>query len=78
MVEHQSDTHLDLRGLKCPLPVIKAKRLLKEMSPKQVLHLVCSDPMTQIDIPHMAHELGHVLLSSEVRGQEFLFWLQRK
>lgn len=77
MVDHKLDAQLDLKGLKCPLPVIRAKRRLKEMSPGQVLHLVCSDPMTQIDIPHMAHELGHALLSSEVRGEEFLFWLRR-
>lgn len=78
MVDHEPDAQLDLRGLKCPLPVIRAKRQLKGMSPDQVLHMICSDPMTQIDIPHMAHELGHTLLSSEVRGEEFLFSLRRK
>lgn len=50
---------LDLRGLKCPLPALYARRALAAMAPGARLRVLCTDPMAAIDIPHMAHEAGH-------------------
>lgn len=58
-------TELDLSGLKCPLPVIKARKALARLGTGDELSLITTDPMAAIDIPHMCHEDGHLLLAKE-------------
>ncbi|MDR3495648.1 MAG: sulfurtransferase TusA family protein [Ancalomicrobiaceae bacterium] len=60
-----SITELDLSGLKCPLPVIKARKALARLSVGDELELLTTDPMAAIDIPHMCHEDGHILVSKQ-------------
>ncbi|CAD7042356.1 response regulator SirA [Pseudorhizobium endolithicum] len=55
----------DLRGLKCPLPVLKTRRRLKAMRTGDELLIETSDPLAGIDIPHFCNEEGHELLRSE-------------
>lgn len=59
------DQHLDLKGLKCPLPVLHSRKVLANLTPGTVLQVDASDPMSVIDIPHMCNEDGHTLLSQE-------------
>lgn len=68
------ETRLDLRGLNCPLPVLKTRRALAKMPSGTHLSVLASDPMSAIDIPHMCNEDGHRLVSfEEVEGRlEFL------
>jgi tRNA 2-thiouridine synthesizing protein A len=56
---------LDLRGLKCPLPVLRARRTLARLAPGTELSLTATDPMSAIDIPHMCQEDGHTLIAAE-------------
>jgi len=53
---HMTD-HLDTRGLKCPLPVLKARKRLKEMPPGAVLTVLADDPAAIIDFPHFCAPL---------------------
>lgn len=53
--------HLDLRGLKCPLPVLHTRKALAKAAPGTRIVVRCTDPMAAIDIPHLAHETGHAL-----------------
>lgn len=63
MNEHPPATHtLDLTGLLCPLPVLKARKALLAMQAGEVLRVLASDPMAAIDIPHFCQEQGHTLL----------------
>ncbi len=55
----------DLRGLKCPLPVLKTRRRLKDMAAGSELTIETTDPLAGIDIPHFCREEGHQLLLSE-------------
>jgi tRNA 2-thiouridine synthesizing protein A len=55
----------DLKGLKCPLPVLKTRRRLADMKPGDELLIETSDPLAGIDIPHFCNEDGHQLLSQE-------------
>ncbi|RWX74422.1 response regulator SirA [Neorhizobium lilium] len=55
----------DLRGLKCPLPVLKTRRRLQNMPSGAELTIETSDPLAGIDIPHFCNQEGHQLLSSE-------------
>lgn len=64
----------DLRGLKCPLPVMKTRRRLSTMPAGAVLWVETTDPLAAIDIPHFCHEDGHALEASErvETGHRFL------
>ncbi|MGL3607382.1 sulfurtransferase TusA family protein [Rhizobium sp. G187] len=67
-------TVYDLKGLKCPLPVLKTRRRLADMPVGAELAIETSDPLAGIDIPHFCQEDGHALLSQEKHegGHRFL------
>ena len=52
---------LDLRGLKCPMPALLAKKALARLGPGAVLTVLADDPMAAVDIPHMCHSEGHAV-----------------
>lgn len=62
---------LDLRGLKCPLPALFARRALEQAAPDTVIDVRVDDPMAPIDVPHMCRHEGFVVLEI-VRGEEFV------
>ena len=51
----------DLRGLKCPLPVLRTRKALAGMQPGDVLIVACTDPLSGIDIPNLLRETGDAL-----------------
>ena len=53
-----SETTLNLRGLKCPLPALRAKKALGKMAAGELLTIDCTDPLTAIDIPNLVRETG--------------------
>ena len=60
---------LDLRGLKCPLPVLRTRKALRRLSVGQALRVLCTDPLAAIDIPNLVREDGHRLAeASEADG----------
>lgn len=64
----------DLRGLKCPLPVLKTRKRLEGLPSGTALWVQTTDPLAVIDIPHFCSECGHALEASEqtVDGHRFL------
>jgi tRNA 2-thiouridine synthesizing protein A len=66
-------TVLDLRGLNCPIPVLRAKKALRTVPIGGTIVLECTDPLTVIDIPHFVNQTGHALESQERRGALYLF-----
>jgi tRNA 2-thiouridine synthesizing protein A len=54
---------IDVRGLKCPLPVLKAERRMREHPPGTRFILLATDPLAAIDVPHFCAEHGHRLLA---------------
>ena len=58
MTEEAEDI-LDLRGLRCPLPVLRVEAALRRMAPGAVLLAAADDPVAAVDIPHFAAEGGH-------------------
>lgn len=56
---------LDLRGLKCPLPVLKSRRRMADLASGSLVEVLTSDPLAGIDIPHFCHEDGHRLEMQE-------------
>ena len=55
---------LDLRGLKCPLPALMARKRLARMAPGSLIRVLATDPLSVVDIPHMCHEDGHAVIES--------------
>ena len=68
---------IDTSGLACPLPVLKARKVLLAMAPGERLALVASDPLTAIDIPNFCREAGHCLVDSDVRDGLLHFTIER-
>ena len=71
------DAELDVRGLLCPLPVLRARKRLSAMNPGQILKMVASDPAAAIDVPHYCSEAGHTLLATEQQGDLLVFIIRK-
>ena len=67
------ETVLDLRGLNCPQPVLRAKKALRNVPIGGVLVLECTDPLTVIDVPHFVKQTGHALQSHKKDGKLYVF-----
>ncbi len=72
------DKELDARGLNCPLPILRAKKALNEMTSGQVLHIVSTDPGSVKDFAAFSKQTGNELLSSAENNKEFEFYIKRK
>jgi tRNA 2-thiouridine synthesizing protein A len=69
-----ADHHLDLKGLKCPLPALRTGKALSALVAGEVLHVTCTDPMAAIDIPHLVQTRGDQMLEQEI-GPELLYFM---
>ena len=71
------DAELDATGLLCPLPVLKARRRLREMNRGQVLRILSDDPAAVIDFPHFCEEQGHRLQTAETESAPYVFLVRK-
>ena len=73
------DRELDVRGLNCPLPILRAKKALSEMEAGLVLRVVATDPGSVRDFQAFCRQTGHELVShGETVAKEFEFTIRRK
>ena len=72
-----ADVELNLRGMKCPLPVLKARRQINQMAPLSVLKVTADDPAAPLDFEHFCHTGGHNLLSSNEHAGTFTFYIAK-
>ena len=54
---------MNMRGLKCPLPALRARKALSGMAKGDVLVIECTDPLTAVDIPNLLNQTGDALAS---------------
>ena len=71
------DHELDVRGLNCPLPILRAKKMLNTMASGEVLKVMATDPGAVRDFEALASQTGNSLLDSTETGAEFHFLLQK-
>jgi tRNA 2-thiouridine synthesizing protein A len=71
------DETLDLRGLKCPLPALMARRALARLPSGTVLTILASDRLAVVDIPHMCGEEGHEVESVTSQKDHSVFRIRR-
>ena len=74
----QANKELDTRGLNCPLPILKAKKALSEMSSGELLKVVSTDPGSARDFQAFARQTGHELVEQQTQGDEFVHVLRRR
>ena len=70
------DEELDLRGLKCPLPAMLARKALARLAKGTRLVVLADDPMAAVDIPHMCHHEGHAVDGVTTRDGHSKFLLR--
>ena len=75
---HPANLHLDLTGLKCPLPILRAKKALAAMQAGQVLSVRATDPGAPDDFAAFCRQTGHRLLASESDGGVFTLVIRHK
>ncbi len=68
---------LDLRGLLCPLPVLRLSRTLRGLAPGAVVEMRATDRASWIDVPHFCAQGGHRLLSASEAGGVLTFRVER-
>jgi len=71
------DQDLDVRGLNCPLPIIKARKAINGLDSGQVLRVVATDPGSVKDFEAFAKQTGNELLESSADNGEFTFRLKK-
>ena len=72
------DKELDVRGLVCPLPILRTKQSLAAMSSGQTLQIIATDPASVIDFQVFSEQTGNELLSLSETVGEFIFVLKKK
>jgi TusA-related sulfurtransferase len=74
----QVHRELDTRGLNCPLPILKAKKVLAEMHSGEVLKVVATDPGSVRDFQAFARQTGNALVEQTSSAAEFVHYLRRR
>jgi tRNA 2-thiouridine synthesizing protein A len=72
------DRELDVKGLNCPLPILRTKKALSEMASGEVLRVLATDPGSVKDFQAFAKQTGNELLSSAEIDTVFEYFLKRK
>ena len=68
---------LDLRGLRCPLPVLRTRRALRRLAPGRTVVVCCTDPLAGLDIPNLLRETGDALLGTTRDGRATCFTIRK-
>jgi TusA-related sulfurtransferase len=69
---------IDTRGMNCPLPILKAKKALADMSTGDVLKVVATDPGSMRDFQAFARQTGNELVEQAAINDEFVHYLKRR
>lgn len=73
-----TETVLNLRGLKCPLPALKTRKALTRLTAGEELVVECTDPLAGIDIPNLLRETGDKLVDTDKTPDLIVFRIRKK
>ena len=68
---------LDVRGVNCPLPILRTRATLKEMQSGEVLQVIATDPGSVRDIESFCNQTGNTLLPSQEIAGEYNFLIRK-
>jgi len=72
------DKELDARGLNCPLPILKAKKALAELTSGQLLRVLSTDQGSVRDFQAFAKQTGNEIVEMDGNGPDYAFVLKRR
>jgi tRNA 2-thiouridine synthesizing protein A len=73
-----TETTLNLRGLKCPLPALRTRKALKSLAPGDMLVVECTDPLADLDIPNLVRETGDALENTARADDAIIFSIRKR
>lgn len=73
----EANQELDARGLNCPLPILRTKKALKDLSAGDILKVRATDPGSVKDFEAYASQSGDELLEHSEEGGEYTFFLKK-
>ena len=76
-LEIKADKVMDLKGLPCPMPVVKISKGIKEVQVGQIVQAITSDPGALADFPAWAKKSGNEILKTEQNGKITNFFIKR-
>ncbi len=71
-------THLDTKGLKCPLPVLRARKAMKKVAPGALLEVHATDPSAVQDFRNFCETTGDELVESRQEAEVYVFLIRKK
>lgn len=74
----ETPTILDVKGLNCPMPLLKAKKALNEIAPGSFLRVIATDPGSVKDFQVFSQQSGHELVEMQEYEGEFRYLLRKK
>ena len=72
------DKELNARGLSCPLPIVKTKKSLPDMTTGQVPKVIATDCGADKDMQAFADQTGNTLMSTAEESGEYIFFMKKK
>jgi tRNA 2-thiouridine synthesizing protein A len=69
---------VNLRGLKCPLPALRTRKVLGSMASGDLLTIECTDPLAAIDIPNLLRQTGDALEGKSQAADVLTFVIRKK
>ncbi len=77
MADMTADLELDLKGLLCPLPMVRVSQNIDKVPVGGVVKAVATDPGSMADIPAWAKSTGNEVLSAEKKDGQYVFFVKR-
>ena len=75
-MEINADIEIDLSGLQCPMPLLKAKLALNSMDSAQVLKVVATDPSSEKDFYMFVNQTDHQILDFQKDDSAYFYWIK--
>lgn len=76
-MEINADIEIDLSGLQCPMPLLKAKLALNSMASTQVLKVVATDPSSEKDFYMFVDQTDHQILDFQKDESAYFYWIKK-
>jgi len=77
MTEYQENQLLDARGLLCPMPIVKAGKVMRGMEDGEVLKILATDRGSIVDFPAWCEDTGNELLEWHEEDDGFVFFIKK-
>lgn len=72
------DKVMDLKGMPCPMPIVKVSKGIKDVEVGQVIEAITTDPGALADFPAWAKTSGNEILKTDQQGDLIKFYIKRK